>query len=424
MFKRPVFFYGWIMIGITGIGMTLVYSSRNTFSVFFPPILDEFGWSRGSTAIMLSLNLFIYGLLAPVAGSLADRYQPRRVMLIGITVLGLATAGCAFASELWQFYLFFGVMMPLGAAFSGWPLLSPTLANWFVKRRGLAMSLGNMGASLSFVYTIFAAFVISHLGWRSAFLVLAGVLVAIMWPLYRFFFYYRPEDRGLKAYGTDKLPGGGLMAEAVIGSNMPSRDWTLGRAMKTYQLWFLVLAFSLYWGMGAYLVLAHQVKFVVDVGYDSMLAASVFGLFGISMVAGHFGAPMSDWIGREKTAAIGAALAVGGMVALISVEDTSQPWLLYVYATSFGFGAGLFTPTLFAGAADIFHGRHFGTISGLVLTGMGVSGVIGPWLGGYLYDISGSYNTAFTLGMVSIGLAGVSLWIAAPRNAAKLRAKL
>ena len=373
---------------------------------------------------MLSLNLLIYGLLAPVAGSLADRWNPRRVMLVGVTVLGLATAGCAFTSELWQFYLFFGIMMPLGAAFSGWPLLSPTLANWFVKKRGLAMSLGNMGASLSFVYSIFAEFVISHLGWRSAFLVLAGILIAVMWPLYLFFFHYRPEDKGLQAYGTDKLSGEGSIAEAVAHSNMPSRDWTLSRAMKTYQLWLLVLSFSLFWGMGSYLVLAHQVKFAVDVGYDSMLAASVFGLFGISMVAGHFGAPMSDWIGREKTAALGTILAVGGMLALISVKDTSQPSLLYVYALSFGFGAGLFTPTLFAGAADIFHGRHFGTISGLVLTGMGVSGVIGPWLGGYLHDISGSYNIAFMISMVSIGLAGIILWVAAPRNAAKLRARL
>lgn len=399
----------------------LIYSSRNAFSVFFPSILDEFGWSRGGTAAMLSLNLLIYGLLAPVAGSFAGRSKPRRVMLVGITVLGLATAGCAFASELWQFYLFFGIMMPLGAAFSGWPLLSPTLANWFVKRRGLAISLGNMGAGLSFVYSIFVEFVISHLGWRSAFLVMAGIMLAVIWPLYLFFFHYRPEDKGLRAYGADELPEGDLVGDQ---SNMPGRDWTLSKAMKTYQLWFLVLSLSLYWGIGTYLVVAHQVKFAVDMGYDSMLAASGFGLFGIGMLAGHFGAPISDWIGREKTAALGVALAVGGMVALISIKDASQPWLLYFYAISFGFGAGLFSPTFFAGAADIFYGRHFGTISGLMLTGMGVSGVIGPWLGGYVYDISGSYNMAFMLSMVSIGLAGVSFWIAAPRNATRLRAKL
>jgi len=100
MVRRPRFFYGWVIVGIAIINLVLVYGIRHSFSVFFPPILDEFGWSRGSTAIMLSLNLLIYGLVAPIAGSLVDRWKPRRVMLIGITILGLATASCAFAHEL------------------------------------------------------------------------------------------------------------------------------------------------------------------------------------------------------------------------------------------------------------------------------------------------------------------------------------
>ena len=95
MVRRPPFFYGWVIVGTAIVGGTLVYGIRHSFSVFFPPILDEFGWSRGSTAIMLSLNVLIYGLMAPVAGSLADRWKPRRVMPIGVIILGLATAGCA-----------------------------------------------------------------------------------------------------------------------------------------------------------------------------------------------------------------------------------------------------------------------------------------------------------------------------------------
>ena len=121
MLKRPRFFYGWVIVGISLVGMTLIYGIRHSFSVFFPSILDEFGWARGSTAMMLSLNLLIYGFLAPVAGSLGDRWKPRRVMPIGIIVLGLGTAGCAFAHELWHFYLLFGILAPMGTAFSGWP---------------------------------------------------------------------------------------------------------------------------------------------------------------------------------------------------------------------------------------------------------------------------------------------------------------
>jgi len=421
---RKPFFYGWFIVGIAFVGTALVYSTRNTFSVFFPPILGEFGWSRGSTALMLSLNLLVEGFMAPVAGSLTDRWKPRRVMPIGIIILGLATASCAFASELWHFYLLFGILMPIGTAFSGWPVLAPALVNWFAKRRGLALGLGQMGGALSFTYSVFVVFVISQLGWRGAYFVVAGILVALMFPLYLFLFHYRPESKGLKAYGTDELPAAKDSADEVAAvSGLVTRDWTLGRAVRTYQLWLMVASQSLYWGIGCYLILAHQVKFAMDVGYSSVFAASIFALFGVFMALGQISAAISDWIGREKTIALAVILTTGAMVALVSVKDISQPWLLYVYAVCFGFGVGLWSPTIFAGMADIFHGRHYGAIAGLLLTGMGIGGVLGPWLGGYIYDISGSYISAFIFVIVCFGLSGIAFWIAAPRNAAKLRAK-
>jgi len=104
------------------------------------------------------------------------------------------------------------------------------------------------------------------------------------------------------------------------------------------------------------------------------------------------------------------------LVALISVRDNSHPWLLYVYSLCFGLGGGLFTPTIFAGAADIFAGRYFGAVSGLVLTGMGVGAVFGPWLGGYIYDVAGTYLPAFILCIVCIALSCLTFWIAAPRK--------
>lgn len=346
-------------------------------------------------------------------------------MPIGIIILGLTTASCAFANELWHFYLLFGILMPIGTAFSGWPLLAPTLSNWFSKRRGLAMGLGQMGGGLSFTYGLFTEFVILQLGWRYAYFVLAGVLVALMLPLYFFFFYYHPESKGLRAYGADALPAAKrtTAGAATVGGPLPG-DWTLKRATRTYQLWLLVASQSLYWGVGSYLVLAHQVKFAQDVGYSSTFAASIFALFGIFVTAGQLSATVSDWIGREKTVVLAVILSIGALVALVSVKDTSQSWLLYLYAACFGYGAGLCSPTIFAGAADIFHGRHFGAISGLLLTGFGIGGVIGPWLGGYIYDSSGSYVSAFVCSMVCFAVSGITFWIAAPRKATKLRAMI
>jgi MFS family permease len=423
MVKQPRFFYGWVIVGIVIVNMVLIYGIRHSFSVFLPSILDEFGWSRGSTAVMLSMNIFVYGLLAPVAGGLGDRWKPGRVMPIGISILGLTTAGCAFAHELWHFYLLFGVLVPVGMAFCGWPLLGPTLINWFAKRRGLVTGLGQMGGGLSFAYGMLIAFIISQLGWRYTYFVLAGIIFALLLPIHFLFFHYRQENKGLQAYGVTEEPSDakGSVAELTDIANPMSDSWTLGQAMKTYQLWLLMLSNFLYWGIAVYLVLAHQVQFAEDMGYSSLFAASVFALFGFSVAAGQLSGFISDWIGREMTITFATILAIGALVALISVGDTSQPWLLYVYAVCFGYGAGLQTPTIFASMADIFHGRHFGTIAGLLLTGMGMGSAIGPWLGGYIYDVSGSYIGAFILCMLCLGLACIAIWVAAPRNAGRIR---
>jgi sugar phosphate permease len=259
MIKRSRFFYGWVVVGISLMSTLLIYGMRHSFSVFFPYILDEFGWNRGSTAIMLSLSILIYGLSALVAGRLGDRWKPRKVMPIGLIVLGLATVGCGFANRLSHFYLFFGILMPIGSAFCGWPLLAPAITNWFVKKRGLALGLGSMGGGLSFIYGMFAEFAISSLGWRYAYFVLAGILIALMLPLYPFF-HYRPEDRGMKPYGAAEplSPKESFSREVLNVKDDAHRDWTLRRAFKTSQLWLMVFSLFLYWGIGVYMVLAHQ----------------------------------------------------------------------------------------------------------------------------------------------------------------------
>ncbi len=423
MINKARFFYGWVIVCVTIIGMVLIYGIRHSFAVFFSPILDEFAWSRGNISIMLSLNIFVYGFLAPVAGILADRWRARIVMPLGIGILGIATMGCSWARELWHFYLLFGVLMPVGSAFSGWPILGPALMNWFVKRRGLVMGLGQMGGGLSFVYSIFVEFIILHYGWRFTFWVLAGTLALILFPSYLLFFYYRPQDRGLIPYGS-AFPARNQrlgQREPVTKSPLP-REWTLSQVLRSSQLWLLVLSYALFWGIGAYLVLAHQVRFAQDAGYSSMFSVSIFALYGITLFLGQFSGFISDRMGRERAATLAVALSMIALVALISVRDNSQPRLLYIYSICFGFGGGLFTPTIFAGSADIFYGRHFGAVSGLLLTGMGAGGIFGPWLGGYIFDITGSYIPAFILCLACIALSGIIFWIAAPRKATQIGA--
>ena len=368
---------------------------------------------------MMSINVLIYGFMAPVSGTLSDKWKPRIMMPVGATIIAFALVGCSLADQIWHFYIFFGVFVPVGTAMCGWPIISPALMNWFVIKRGLVLGLGQVGVGLSLVYGLIAEYLIVCFGWRNAYLMLAGILIVILIPLHRFFFHYRPESMGLRAYGSEGLNTG----KAIKDYNLSS-GWTIYQMLHAYQLWFLILSKFLYWGISCFLVLAHQIKFAEDVGYSSEFSVAVFAFFGVAMLIGQSCGVISDRVGREKVIIFCSVLAVGGLLALISVRDVNNPWLLYIYALSFGYGAGLFTAVIYAGAADIFHGKHFGTVSGLLLTGMGLGGAIGPWLGGYLYDISGSYDAAFTLCIVCLTLASITFWIAAPRNAKELHTRL
>ena len=419
---KPAVFYGWKIVGTGILGMILVYGIRHSFAVFFTPILDEFHWSRGNISIMMSLNIFAYGFLAPVAGILADRWKARVLMPLGVAILGVATAGCAWAGELWHFYVLFGLLMPVGNAMAGWPIFAPALMNWFVQKRGLVMGIGQMGGGLSFAYTIWVQYVILRVGWRQTFLILAGALVIVLLPLYLLSFYYRPRDKGLAPYGAANIAGASTTDVPRVGAvGSEPCPWPLATILRSSQLWLLVGSYALYWGVANYLILAHQVRFAEDAGYSSLFSVSIFALFGVTLFLGQSCGFLSDRLGREVVGTLAAALSIAALAALGAVRDTSAPWLFYLYSVCFGLGGGLFTPTIYAGAADIFAGPHFGTVSGLLLTGMGVGAVFGPWLGGYIYDVSGTYLPAFILCSVCIGLSCLTFWIAAPRKGAKAK---
>jgi MFS family permease len=415
--KLPIF-YGWYLVAICIISMVLIYGVRHSFAVFFSPILQEFSWSRGDTAMMMSLNVLTYGLVAPIAGGLADRWRPRVLIPIGVIILGVSTAGCAFATRLWHFYFLFGFLMSVGTALSGWPVFAPALMNWFVKRRALVLGLGMMGSGLSFVCAIFVEFSIRNLGWRHTFLALSFILIATLLPMLFCLFFYQPQDKGMMPYGAESSqpPQAQSQMNKKADKTAVPLGGRLNEVLQTKQLWFLVASHALYWGIAGYMVIAHQVRFSQDKGFSNAFSASVYALFGVMLVFGQLSGVLSDWFGREKIHTSAACLSIGGLGALLAVNEASQIWLMYAFAALFGFGAGLVLPVIYAASADIFHGRHFGIVAGLMLGGMGVGGVLGPWLGGYFYDVFGSYEFTFVLCMISLVFSTLLLWLAAPRK--------
>lgn len=145
MNKKPLFFYGWVILALSFVAMVLAHGARNSFSVFYLEILREFGWSRASTAGIFSVNLIVYGIAAPFAGALVDRFGPKRLFLTGGTILALATMLCSRAHTIYHFYILFGLGGAIGTGLIAYPASAPVLARWFVRRRGMVFGIFDAG---------------------------------------------------------------------------------------------------------------------------------------------------------------------------------------------------------------------------------------------------------------------------------------
>jgi MFS family permease len=371
---------------------------------------------------MFSINVMLYGILAPIAGSLVDRWKPKLMISLGMLIIGISTASCALAHNLWQFYLLFGILLSLGTTFSGGPVMIPVVSRWFTRRRGAAIGIVSAGGALSFSVVLYAEYLISTFDWRLAFVLLAGTAIGICIPLIMSFFRSHPEQQAKSAIETGDIPtSANQNHREPFPASTDYGNLPLSEILRNHRLWLIALSYMLYMGIANYLVVAHQVVFFIDLGYDSLFAASIAGAVGIFAALGALSGFLSDRIGREKVFTACCVLSIISLLILLSLKDASNPWSLYIFVLIFGFPMGLFAPALIAGAADLFYGKHFGTVNGIVFMGFGLGGAIGPWLGGYIFDITGNYSLAFIICIAAYTIACIGFWVAAPRRANKAK---
>lgn len=410
-------FYGWVIVAISFVVLAMGSVTRISFPLFYVPILDEFGWGRASTATIASLTGIIAGISAPIAGILFDRFGPRKTFPVAAILISIGAIGTSQANEIWQFYLFFGVFGALGLALVGFSPIVALASNWFAKRRATAVGLSTAGIQGSLLLAPLVQFLISNFGWRNAFLVLGGMIPAIIVPLSQFL-RNRPQDMQLGLDGSTGVKGKGE-TESNWGDNLivdkkwAATNWTLSKALRTYRFWGI---FGIMVGLSTTINIlsTHHVAFMIDIGFTASFAASLLVILAVTSMIGRFGGFLSDKLGRELTYTIGSIGMILAVLMLILAKDTSDAWMLYVYVIFLGLFAGSNAPTYAASAADIFHGRHFGSILGFADIGWGVGATLGPWLGGYIYDTTGSYIPAFIIAIIAISLACASLWVASP----------
>jgi MFS family permease len=415
---RLPFFYGWVIVAVVFVTMGIGVNARTAFSLLFPPILGEFGWERGVVAGAFSFGFLVTAALSPVIGWLMDKRGPKLVMELGVVMMGTGLLLASYISQPWHLYATLGVLVGGGSVCLGYTGQSLFLPNWFVRKRGLAMSVAFAGVGIgSIILMPWMQTLIDKADWRASCWTLGLVVLLVLAPL-NLLLWRRPEDIGLRPDGDAQTPGQGSTGSAsnIVDPQWAAVDWTLGRALRTARFWWIAIGYicAMYaW----YAVQVHQTKYLVEIGFTAGDAAWALGAVSLVAVPGQIAlGHISDRMGREwvwSAACLGFVICY---VALIALRQSPSFVLLYVMVVAQGALGYGYTSVMGGIVAEIFQGRHFGSIFGIIMLLMIGGGAVGPWLTGVIYDAQASYALGFWIAAGLAALSAVAIWLAAPRK--------
>lgn len=417
---RTPFHYGWVVVAVAFVTMGIAVNARTAFSLLYPPILAEFGWDRGVTAAAFSVGFLSSTLIAPFVGMAIDRTGPRAVMTLSALLVAGGLWGATMISTPLGLYLTIG-MFAIGAVI---PMTyighSMFLPNWFTSKRGLAIGIAFSGVGVMsiFLFPALQALIEQH-GWRSACLVLAAACVVLLIPLNLFLQRGSPAEVGLKPYG-EGVAASGRRAPVIVDKEWAARDWTLSAAMGTMRFWWLACGY--FFGLFIwYAIQVHQTRFLIDSGFGATEAAFALGLVGLTGVVGQIGiGAIADRFGREWAFTLAMAGFAICYAALIAMGRFPSPALMYLMVGGqglLGYGlASLYGPI----PAEIFAGRRVATIIGALSVVANTGAATGPWITGYVFDRTGSYEPAFIAIFIMCFACVGCIWMAAPRKVRRI----
>jgi MFS family permease len=408
--KKPLF-YGWIIVASCFLLQTVQVAIQYGFSVFFKPLIAEFEWSRTATSGAYSVLMLAAGISAIPLGWLGDRFGPSKVLVGCSFIIGLSLVLTSRITEIWQFYLTYGILQGLGMG-GTFAISTGLTSRWFVKKRGLAMGFVSAGVGVgTLIGPPISERLIANFGWSSSYLFIGFATWVIMIAA-SIFLRRDPLGMGLLPYGADARPSISYARNDLSKFPSQASSVTMGSALRTRQLWLLIFLFFLF-SVCVQLVLVHLVNYATDLGIDPFTAATIVSVIGIGSIAGRlFSGSMSDRLG-EKNAMIISCL--GLVVALILLIFSNQLWMLYVFAVLFSFSYGAEVTLMPLLAGQIFGLAAVMALTGVVSASARVGGAVGSWMGGAIFDSTQSYSIAFIIAAV-FGIVIVSLAVTLKRT--------
>lgn len=397
-------FYGWaIVIAFLVIG-TVMYGIQSSFGVFFKSIGGEFGLTRAATSAIFSVQNVFGSMISIAAGWAIDRYGPRIIILLIGLFAGLSLLLTSQTNATWQLFVTYSFLFcVIGANYT---VIMSTVSRQFDKNRGLALGIAGSGIGLGIVAIApLATYLISDFGWRMAYITMGLMAWVIIIPLSRLFKAHRriitDEQNGPKS-DSAKID----LAKPQNEGGAQSIEFSLRRASRTRTFWL----FGVVWLLTAFvfsLILIHIVPHATDIGIPAMEAATVLGLIGVGFIVGRLiMGRVSDIIGRKKTTIACALLMAASLAWLIWSRNLI---MLYIFGAIFGFANGGLDTAMGALIGDTFGLRNLGVIMGSLQFAWGIGMIIGPAIGGLIFDITKSYLTAFIIVAITMGIIALLL---------------
>ncbi|MDF5712028.1 MAG: MFS transporter [Nostoc sp. S4] len=401
---RHSFHYGWIVAGLTFLALLVAAGIRSAPGVFIVPVEQEFGWSRATISLAISLNLVLYGLIGPFAATVMERIGIRRMMVFSLAAIAIGVGLTTLMSTPWQLVLLWGIVVGCGSGVIALVLGAIVVNRWFFERRGLV--LGILTASTATGQLVFLpvlASIATRFGWRTAALTLTGAALLIIPPIAALM-RDRPAEVGLRAFGDNSETVEVLQPKANSITSTLNALW-LG--MRDRDFWLLFGSFFICGASTNGLIGTHLIPACIDRGIPEVKAASLLAIMGLF---DFFGTTMSGWLSDRWNNQYLLCWYYGLRGLSLIFLPFSFNYSFYglsVFAVFYGLDWIATVPPTVRLVSNVFGKENVGVMFGWIVAGHQIGAATAAFGAGVLRTWMGSYLQAFILSGILCLIAAV-----------------
>ena len=388
----PPLFYGWYIVAVTMFIALVTTGARNSFGIFIIPMEEEFGWSRFTLSIAVGTGFLVNGLTQPIAGHFFDKFDGKKVILVGLVLMGLSTVLLSLTFNFLFLFFMFGFVVSIGLSGGSITNTMSLLSRWFRRKRATTIALSLAGSSLGGLLLIpLCQYLLEATNWRVTWVALGLLVLLLAVPLGYVFLRNHPSEKGLQPDGDTQDEAQAAATERRRGV-LEVDQWS--DSFRSAPMWQISASYTVC-GVTTGIIAAHFVPYAIDLGVSPGLAATIFGvMMGLNVLGGLGAGILSDRFGRKNVLAIVYFMRGMAYLLLLLIPSATGLW---IFATLAGFSWVASVPLTASLTADVYGLRALATISGISFLCHQVGSFTSILLAGYLYDVTGSYTLPFAL---------------------------